>query len=351
MVTKSKIILGLSSLLLIGTFLFPIWAIDLSAPQYPEGLGLRIWINQITGASANDVNTLNGLNHYIGMKTIEPESIPELKYMPYIVVCMLLSGLLIAWKGNRKHILIWIGTFILLGILGMYDFYMWEYNYGHNLNPDAAIKVPGMNYQPPFLGSKQLLNINATSLPFIGSYFIGLAILMAFLAYHLDKRNGTSSMEEKNKATKTLFIPGVLVIFLFLFNGCNDKPEDIKFGTDICEHCKMTITDRLFGAELCTRKGRIYKFDSIECLIGYQGENNITSNEVGSQWFINNKKPGELVKFDNTIFIQSDNIRSPMGQNIASLDRGMNPLLNKQSPSEKFLSWNEVVAYIEQNRQ
>ncbi|MBK6681019.1 MAG: hypothetical protein IPI12_13075 [Ignavibacteriales bacterium] len=189
MKTKSKILVIIGSILLLGTFIFPIWKIDIEAPQYPEGMGLYIWINKITGEGPNDLNTLNGLNHYIGMKTIDEESIPELVFMPYIIVTLTFLGLLVAYKGGSRSILTLIILIILLGVVGMYDFYMWEYDYGHNLNPDAPIKVPGMSYQPPFIGSKQLLNINATSLPWIGSAFIGMSVLLFGFSYLNERKN------------------------------------------------------------------------------------------------------------------------------------------------------------------
>lgn len=189
MKTKSKILVIIGSILLLGTFIFPIWKIDIEAPQYPEGMGLYIWINKITGEGPNDLNTLNGLNHYIGMKTIDEESIPELVFMPYIIVTLTFLGLLIAYNGGSRTILTLIVLIILLGAVGMYDFYMWEYDYGHNLNPDAPIKVPGMSYQPPFIGSKQLLNINATSLPWIGSAFIGMSLLLFGVSYFNERKN------------------------------------------------------------------------------------------------------------------------------------------------------------------
>lgn len=67
--------------------------------------------------------------------------------------------------------------FILFGIIAMADFWHWEYNYGHDLNPDAAIKVPGMSYQPPLIGYKQLLNFGAYSIPDIGVGFLYSSVL------------------------------------------------------------------------------------------------------------------------------------------------------------------------------
>jgi len=179
---------AVAALMLILTFFFPLWTIDLNAPQYPEGLGIRIWLDQISGMKPNDLQSINGLNHYIGMKVIDPESIPELKIMPYIIVFMIVFGLLNAYVKNRKLIYIWLILFIILGVIGMYDFYMWEYDYGHQLNPDAPIKVPGMTYQPPLIGSKQLLNISAVSLPSTAAIVIFISIFLNIAALYVDTK-------------------------------------------------------------------------------------------------------------------------------------------------------------------
>ena len=39
----------------------------------------------VDGLKPNDLHSINGLNHYIGMRPIEPSAIPELRYMPWIV--------------------------------------------------------------------------------------------------------------------------------------------------------------------------------------------------------------------------------------------------------------------------
>lgn len=181
---KSKYLFIIASFLLLFVFLFPIWRIDLEAPQYPEGIGLKIWVNQITGKYEHDLENINKLNHYIGMKVIDSESIPELVYMPYIIGFFFISGVLIGLFGRRKLYLGWIIALVITLMAGLYDYYLWGYDYGHNLNPHAAIKIPGMTYQPPFIGSKQILNMYSTSLPDIGTYFITLAVLLAIFAYY-----------------------------------------------------------------------------------------------------------------------------------------------------------------------
>ncbi|MCZ7608611.1 MAG: hypothetical protein M5U17_00450 [Ignavibacterium sp.] len=189
MKTKSAVLIAIGALILILTFFFPLWTIDLDAPQYPEGLGLRIWLNEISGLRPNDLQNINGLNHYIGMKVIEPDAIPELEIMPYIMIFMILFGLLNAYLRNKKLIYIWLILFVILGAIGIYDFYMWAYDYGHNLNPNAPIKVPGMTYMPPIFGSKQLLNISATSLPSVAAIVIFISILLNVVALYLSRES------------------------------------------------------------------------------------------------------------------------------------------------------------------
>ena len=189
MKTQSKIIVIAASLILILSFFFPIWYIDLEAPQYPEGIGLEIWLNKIAGQKPNDLANINGLNHYIGMKEINPDAIPEMKIMPFIIIFLIVFGLISGISGKRSLVYIWIVLFFVVAAVGLYDFYMWEYDYGHNLNPHAAIKIPGMAYQPPLIGSKMLLNFNAISMPHMGSYILVAAVVLAVLAIIIDKKS------------------------------------------------------------------------------------------------------------------------------------------------------------------
>lgn len=180
----SRLSIAAAALLLALTYFLPLWEIALIAPQYPEGLGMEIWINQVQGQHPGDLAKINNLNHYIGMKHIKPESIPELRVMPWIMRVVMILGLVVAIGGRRWMLTTWLTVFLVIAAAGLVDFYLWGYDYGHNLDlENAIIKVPGMTYQPPLIGSKKLLNFEAVSLPGLGgmaaiaSVAIGVAVL------------------------------------------------------------------------------------------------------------------------------------------------------------------------------
>lgn len=168
---------------MVSAYFVPLWQILMWAPQYPEGLEMDIWINTISG----DVKVISALNHYIGMKHIEVEMFPEFQYMIYIVGGLIGFGLLTAISNRRMMLWIFCGLLIATGVAALVDFWLWGYDYGHNLDPTAAINIPGMTYQPPLIGTKQLLNFTAFSGPDIGGWiFVCSALLiMGTLAYEI----------------------------------------------------------------------------------------------------------------------------------------------------------------------
>lgn len=190
---RSRLLTAIGAVLLLGVFVFPIWRIDLSAPQYPEGIGMLIRVNTVTGVKPNDLANINGLNHYIGMKEIVPGSIPELRYMPWIVGALALSGMLVALWGRRSALVAWLATFTVVGLAGLVDFWRWGYDYGHHLDPHAIIKVPGMVYQPPLIGARQLLNFTAYSWPAAGGILAGIGFVLGILALVLACRRSPAA--------------------------------------------------------------------------------------------------------------------------------------------------------------
>ena len=174
----SRLVVAFAALMMVVTYYVPLWQILMWAPQYPEGLEMKIWINTLSG----DVKIISALNHYIGMKTIEVSMFPEFQYMIYLVGFILCVGLLTALI--NKRFMLWVYSTLIgaTGIAALVDFYLWGYDYGHNLNPHAPIVVPGMAYQPPLIGTKQLLNFTAFSGPDIGGWIFMVSGVLAITA-------------------------------------------------------------------------------------------------------------------------------------------------------------------------
>lgn len=184
---KSTLYMLIAAILPLGLFLFPLWKITLEAPQYPTPLGMYIHINDFADANPHDIKNINLMNHYVGMKYI-PKAIPEFKIFPIGIIITSVIGLIIAFMGNHKWYLYWFILMIIVCAAGLYDFYLWEHDYGHNLDPKAIMKFTNpdgsvMGFQPPLFGSKDILNFKAHSYPRLGAYFLGLGVAMSLLAY------------------------------------------------------------------------------------------------------------------------------------------------------------------------
>ena len=194
---KSRIIMMLGAFLLLSLFVLPIWNITLEAPQYPVGIGMDIWINKIVDANPNDIQNINLMNHYVGMDNI-PEHMAEFDIFPIVIGIMALIGIIVGFIGKRTIYLVWFFSMSILGALGMYDFYSWEYKYGHNLKENAAIKFTDdkgdpLAYQPPLIGNKTILNFKAKSWPRAGAYLMFLGMGLSVVAFYVDKKEELSS--------------------------------------------------------------------------------------------------------------------------------------------------------------
>ena len=218
---------------------------------------MNIWINGLTG----DVDIINGLNHYIGMKHITVEMFPEFKFLAlcswFLYVAGNDSGY---YRKAENYFLLILFLPPSVAYLAMYDFYQWGYDYGHNLDPNAPIQVPGLSYQPPLIGHKRLLNFDSYSFPDVGGWVYSRGKLALLLLYGL--WNGTANTKKQKTMTQLQNMASVAIAFmLYLFMSCNTKPEPFAIGKDNCSFCKMGIIDPRFGGEMITKKGKIYKFD------------------------------------------------------------------------------------------
>lgn len=330
MMTENKLSIATRVLLVAGAIMLaisifvPIWRIELAAPQYPEGLVMLIHANKLGG----DVEIINGLNHYIGMQTLHAENFIEFTVLPYIIGAFALLMLLTAMVGRKWLLYFSFTAFALFGVLAMVDFWRWEYNYGHNLDPHAAIIVPGMAYQPPLIGYKQLLNFGAYSIPDVGGWLFIVCGVLALAAVLLEA--GAFNRFRKS-GSKSAVVAG---LSLLLISCSQTGISPIKLHKDNCNFCKMTIADGRFAAELITDKGRVYKFDDVSCMMRYATQN---KKHNYRQKFVNDYNADNvLIDAGTAFFIYSEKVRSPMRGDIAGF-------ATKESAEKYAKEWNAEI--------
>ncbi|MCX2718770.1 hypothetical protein [Lentiprolixibacter aurantiacus] len=200
---KASILMILGPLFLLGLYIFPLWNIMLGAPQYPDPLGMNIHIDGIRGVNEFDIQNIDGLNHYIGMRTLpKDEDMWEFSAFPIIVAVMIAIGVIIGLAGffrriNYKWFLGWFFLMSVLGVMGMYDFNEWMVDYGTNLDPNAIMKLTNpdgspISYKPPLFGHVKMLNFDVTSLPATGAWLMFVGMTLTLLAGYFGWKNTKS---------------------------------------------------------------------------------------------------------------------------------------------------------------
>lgn len=292
---------------------------------------MKIWLTGITG----NIDQINGLNHYIGMRMIRPEEFWEFRAAPFAYAGIVLAGYVTALVRKRWLLRVWAGSLIIFAVAGFTDFYLWEYQYGHNLDPRAAIKVEGMSYQPPLIGYKQLLNFLAGSFPDLGGWAAGLGGAIVLFVVMAEQRNG-----------RRIRKAAAVCVTAVALSACGSGPEPLRYGADVCEHCRMMIMDPKYGAEIVTAKGRIFKFDAAECMVSFLRAGSVPISPSGDRFLTTDiSSPGNLIDARTAFFLKDRAFRSPMGGNLASFASRSLAENNHRHADGRILTWDQLLEF------
>ena len=174
-------------LLLVPTYLSPLWNLTMYAPQYQSGLRLDIYSYKLEGGNkGQDIKEINILNHYIGMRDLAAEDFTEFKWLPFVVGAVGLLILRAVVFGTVGHVLDVTVLFAYFSLFSLWSFAYKLWSYGHELAPTAAVKV--QPFMPPVLGGQQIANFEIYSYPALGSYALGGAALALLAALALSWR-------------------------------------------------------------------------------------------------------------------------------------------------------------------
>jgi copper chaperone NosL len=335
----SKIILAVCAIGLLGMLALPIWKIYLTAPQYPEGLEMKIWADTITG----DVKVISALNHYIGMRAISVEMFPEFQFMGNIIIAVAIICLLLALIGRWWSALTYFLVIVVADSAALYDFWRWGYDYGHNLDPKAPIVIPGMAYQPPVLGYKKLLNFEAWSLPDLGGWILIVVSTAAFLVVAYEWWNNSKKRSQGSNLKSGAATASIAVLLILFSAGCSSQPQPINFGKDNCDFCKMTLMDKHYGAEIITKKGKVYKFDDLNCFVGFEKEGSVEAAQIAGRYVVDYQGNGQLIAAETAFYLYSNNLKTPMASGVAAFadEAGRDQVLEQTGGETK--TWQQTL--------
>lgn len=130
-----------------------------------------------------------------------------------------------------------------------------------------------------------------------------------------------------------------------LLVSCNVSPQPIEYGQDACHYCDMTIVDRQFASQLVTTKGKAYKYDAIECMV-HSLQDELKDVEIALYLVIDFNEPGTFVDATEASFLVSENIQSPMGENLAAFINEDAAKKALENFSGKMYSWEEIQAHL-----
>ncbi len=137
---------------------------------------------------------------------------------------------------------------------------------------------------------------------------------------------------------QTLILFGILAVY-----GCSTNPEPLLYGKDACYACKMTLVDNRFGAELVTRKGKVYKFDDLNCMLSFYHSGQEEPGDFVHRLVVNHEKPGEFINADEAFYLKSKAFRTPMASEVAAFGTYDRVMVSKRQTGGIFLAWGEII--------
>jgi len=159
-----------AALLLMVSLLLPYWVLQLSAPQFPDGLTITAYVNRLEG----DVAELEGLNHYVGLGSFQDAATLE-RQIAFIAIAVLAGLLLAALLVHSRWVVLLVLPTLLFPFIFLIDLQYWLWDFGHHLDPAAPLAAAVGEFTPPIFGPASIAQFDTLALP-------GIGLILAFVA-------------------------------------------------------------------------------------------------------------------------------------------------------------------------
>ncbi|WKK59517.1 nitrous oxide reductase accessory protein NosL [Sphingobacterium sp. BN32] len=134
-----------------------------------------------------------------------------------------------------------------------------------------------------------------------------------------------------------------VMLLMFGLQACqgNNEPKPIKYGSDQCAYCKMTVSDPRFGTQLLTKKGRAYNFDDVQCMVAFVKENQVKKEDV-AVFFLPDYSTNKLLPAEKMFYLKSEKLKSPMRGDIAAFSDSADLEKTKASVGGTTMTWDDL---------
>ncbi|MBX7137531.1 MAG: nitrous oxide reductase accessory protein NosL [Oligoflexia bacterium] len=134
----------------------------------------------------------------------------------------------------------------------------------------------------------------------------------------------------------------VLAIISLVQWGCTDPQtaQPIVLGQDQCQLCRMAIVDGHYGGEIISAKGKVFKFDSIECLLNFARS---SQTEIQSVYLVDFLRPGTLLKAEGAVLRRSPGQAGPMGAGLVAFASAKEALGLAEEETQPLFGWQAVL--------
>ena len=177
------LLLWTAAILIVVSVFFPFWSLVLHAPQYPGGLVVNAYINRLEG----DVQEIDGLNHYIGMRPLGEAAQLERSISLFALIALALLVAAAIYIHSPWAALLSLPA-ILFPAVFLGDLYFWLNNFGQNLDPRAALSNAIEPFTPTILGEGFIGQFRTVAYPDFGLLMTTLASILIVVGLYLQRR-------------------------------------------------------------------------------------------------------------------------------------------------------------------
>jgi hypothetical protein len=173
----------IAALLLIASTFLPYWKMTMTAPQYPKGLHVYVYVNHLEG----DMREIDELNHYLGMATLDSGGQIERSFSLAAIVVI---GLLLAASifVHSKWAALLALPALLYPAIFVADLWYILYQFGHSIDPKSALGGAIKPFTPPIVGIGKVGQFGTIANFEIGFWLALLSVVVVLIGLYFHRR-------------------------------------------------------------------------------------------------------------------------------------------------------------------